>query len=377
MKFAQFTMNCHTDAMQNGTKILFLVPYPLNESPSQRFRFEQYAAVLCHRGFQIRVQSFLDVHGWQIFFASGKYFQKVWALLVGFVKRWAILIEVPFFDFVFIHREVAPLGPPVFEWILAKVFRKRIIYDFDDAIWLTDRTREPWIVKTLKWRQKTGSICRWSYKVSCGNDYLANYAKKYNTKFVFNPTTIDTEGWHNPDLQAVTPDQGDCVVIGWTGSHSTLKYLEGIAPVLEKIERDFVNVQVVIIADRKPAMKLRSMVFIPWNKKTEVVDLMKIDIGIMPLPNDEWSQGKCGFKALQYMALGKPVVASAVGANNIIIDDGTNGFLISSFEQWEYRLTQLILEKALRKKMGESGRRMIQAHYSVISNTSNFVSLFE
>jgi len=355
---------------------LFLVPYPLNTSPSQRFRFEQYFAVLSSSGYGIRVQSFLSTHNWQIFFGSGKYLRKVWALSFGFVKRSAILFHAPFFDFIFIHREVTPVGPPVFEWMLAKILRKRIIYDFDDAIWLTDRTHEPWIISMLKWRQKTGSICRWSYKVSCGNAYLANYARLYSAKVTWNPTTIDTENWHNPDLYLKPGDHGK-IVIGWTGSHSTLKYLEEVAVVLKKIERNVDNVQITIIADRKPSLDLASVLFIPWDEKTEVAELVKIDIGIMPLPDDEWSKGKCGFKALQYMSLGKPVVAAAVGANNSIIDDGTNGFLVSSLEQWENCLIRLIQDQELREKMGQNGRRKILERYSVVSNSVNFVSLFD
>src|SRR6186713_282224 len=118
-------------------KILFLVPYPVGESPSQRFRFEQYFSLLKDRGVQYRVQSFLNSHNWQLFFKPGNTFVKAWALLLGFGKRWVVLFQTLTYDFVFIHRETTPLGPPVMEWIMAKVLVRKIIYDFDDAIWLT------------------------------------------------------------------------------------------------------------------------------------------------------------------------------------------------------------------------------------------------
>ena len=113
---------------------------------------------------------------------------------------------------IFIHREVAPVGPPVFEWIISKIFKKKIIYDFDDAIWLTDRKDESWILETLKWRSKIQSICRWSYKVSCGNEYLCDYARQFNERVFYNPTTIDTGNLHNPSLYKI--DSKDKIIIG-------------------------------------------------------------------------------------------------------------------------------------------------------------------
>ena len=143
------------------------------------------------------------------------------------------------YDFVFIHREATPLGPPIFEWILAKVLKKKIIYDFDDAIWLTDRQQESVLLRIAKWRSKVGSICKWAYKVSCGNEYLCNYAALFNKNVVYNPTTIDTENLHHPSQILYPIKHPDRIRIGWTGSHSTLKYLDEIQPVLHKILNEY------------------------------------------------------------------------------------------------------------------------------------------
>jgi glycosyltransferase involved in cell wall biosynthesis len=171
---------------------------------------------------------------------------------------------------------------------------------------------------------------------------LAAFAGKFNSNVVVNPTTVDTVNWHNPDLHHSSTEKIESLVIGWTGSHSTIKYLNEISPVLQRLEETFPYIQIMIIADQLPDLNLTSMVFVPWKKVSEVEDLMKIDIGIMPLPDNEWTKGKCGFKALQYMALGKPVVASDVGVNMQIIDNGVNGFLCSSKETWADTLTRLI-----------------------------------
>ena len=154
-------------------KILFLVPYPLKESPSQRFRFEQYFNTLSSAGFSFTVQSFLSSRNWQVFYTNQSLVAKLSAIFVGLGKRLFILYRVPTYDFVFIHRELTPLGPPFFEWLIAYVFRKKIIYDFDDSIWLTDKIDESKFEKLLRWRSKVTLICKWSYRVSCVNTYLA------------------------------------------------------------------------------------------------------------------------------------------------------------------------------------------------------------
>jgi len=357
-------------------KILFLIPYPLKESPSQRFRFEQYFKTLQNQGFIIQSQSFLSIDNWQLFYKEGHRLQKTLTLIRGITKRIYALLIAPSCKFIFIHREASPIGPPVFEWVLAKLLRKKIIYDFDDAIWLTDRVNESAFLKAIKCRDKVKQICRWSYKVSCGNRYLADYALQFSDQVRINPTTIDCENMHNPALFGRKKKSGN-VVIGWTGSHSTLKYLRLLEPVLQRLENQFDQVSFLVIADQPPQLRLSRLDFIKWNSDTEIEDLLKIDIGIMPLPDDEWSKGKCGFKALQYMALEIPSVISPVGGNTEIISEGVEGFLCSTDDEWLLALNKLIQEPTLRETMGKRGRKKIIDSYSVSSNMSNFFSLFE
>jgi len=285
------------------------------------------------------------------------------------------MFKAPRYDFIFIHRECAPLGPPVFEWLLAKVLRKKIIYDFDDAIWLPNTSDENKIASALKWHGKVSDICRWSYRVSCGNAYLADYARQFNSNVVVNPTTIDTLYLHNPALY--TPRQASQpVVIGWTGTHSTLKYLQPLLPVLQRLEKKYADrIRFLVIANKAPDFALHQLTFVPWKKETEIGDLLQMDIGIMPLVDDIWAKGKCGFKALQYMALGLPAVVSPVGINTDIVDD-TVGFVADSETEWELALTRLIEDQALRRRLGEGARARVVERYSVTSNTSTFLSLF-
>lgn len=359
-----------------ASRILFIVPYPLKESPSQRFRFEQYFKILENAGFEFETQSFLDSQNWQVFFKPGNLKTKVWALIKGFAKRVLIILKAPKYDFVFIHREATPAGPPWFEWFIACVLRKKILYDFDDAIWSTDRTDESRLLRWMKWRSKVESLCKWSYKVSCGNQYLQQYALQFNKNSFINPTTIDIDYVECKANAQARVERNNGLTIGWTGSHSTLKYLNQLNNVFVQLLAQHPHLNFTIIANKKPDLNFK-FTFLHWNVLTEVEDLLSFDIGIMPLPDDEWSKGKCGFKILQYMALGIPSVASPVGVNTQIIQDGLNGFLCRDKSEWYQKLTKLVEDPKLRLQLSAAGHRTVLENYSVRSNTSNFLKLFE
>lgn len=354
--------------------ILFVVPYPLQKSPSQRFRFEQYFGILKANGHTYDVKTFLNSENWKMFLKPGNTLRKIRGLASGFTRRAGLIFVAHRYDFIFIHREAAPVGPPVFEWIFATVLKKKIIYDFDDAIWTSDRASESWLLKAVKWRSKISSICSWSYRVSCGNRYLCDYAQRFNGRVQLNPTTIDMT-YHMSDHSTRTADNSE-IIIGWTGSSSTVKYLNEIEHILRRIEDQFPQVRFHFIADKAPDLKLRRMDFFPWNPNTEISDLQRFHIGIMPLPNDEWSRGKCGFKLLQYFALEIPAVASEVGVNGDIIDQNQSGFLCTTETEWHDALTKLIIDRSKREQFGAVGKKQVEKNYSVESNAANFLSLF-
>ncbi len=370
-------------------KILFLFPYPSGTAASQRFRFEQYLGFLREEGITCRLEPFWDAETWRILYKPGHVFQKTMGMAKGVWHRCKILFSVPHYDFVFIHREAAPLGPPVFEWIIAKVLRKRIIFDFDDAIWLPNTSKQNKVAARLKWHSKTKSICRWAWKISAGNNYLAEYAAPpvseggalkapsfgggwgEVSRAVVIPTTIDTQNLHNRVKDQQTGD----FVIGWTGTHSTIAYLEPLMPVLQKLEKEW-HFTFLVISDQPPAFALQSFVYMPWNKATEMDDLLRMNIGLMPLADDEWSQGKCGFKALQYMALGIPALASPVGVNTEIVRHGENGFLCRTPGDWENSILEMMQTPLLRQRMGQAARRTVEERYSVAANRRIFRGLF-
>ncbi len=355
--------------------VLFLVPYPHDQAPSQRFRFEQYLPILTEKGYKYTIHSFYSQKTWTILHQEGHVFVKTLRIAAAFFTRFSQLFSLSKYDVVFIHREAAPIGPPIFEWIITKIARKKVIYDFDDAIWLPNYSEANSFFQKLKYYSKVNKIIKWSHTISTGNAYLADYSKKYNSNVVINPTTIDTENYHNPSLFS-SVQKNHKTVIGWTGTLTTAKYLSFLTPILEKLSHEF-DFEFCVISNEKPAIQLKNLVYVQWKKETEIQDLMRFDIGVMPLTDDQWSKGKCGFKALQYMALGIPSIASPVGINMEIIDNGLNGFLCKTELDWYNALHYFLADSENRKKMHEEARKKIVTNYSVISNTRNFMHLFE
>jgi glycosyltransferase involved in cell wall biosynthesis len=188
---------------------------------------------------------------------------------------------------------------------------------------------------------------------------------------IYNPTTIDTVNYHNQ----ISNQNKEKFVIGWTGSHSTTRYLNEIVEVLKVLENKY-SFELQVIADIPPELDLKSFKFIKWQKENEIKDLLNFNIGIMPLKDDLWAAGKCGFKALQYMALGIPALVSPVGVNTKIVDDGLNGFICKTPDDWKMAIEKLIQNHELLLEMAKNTRKKIVENYSVVSNTENFLALF-
>lgn len=352
-------------------KIYFIVPYPHAEAPSQRFRFEQYFALLEKEGFEIEIYPFINTKTWKTLYGEGKILQKAWGMISSFFRRFALLFKLRKADYLFIHREAAQIGPPLFEWIIAKVLRRKYIYDFDDAIWLPNYSESNAKFHRLKAYWKVRFCIRWAHQVTAGNEYLANYARQYNSNVKVIPTTIDTVNHHNLATNHDLPG----VVIGWTGTHTTMHYLDVLIPILQELEKQY-DFTFLVISNEQPDYDLKSLRFIKWNKATEIEDLAKMNIGVMPLKRDIWSEGKCGFKGLQYMALEIPAIMSPIGVNSTIVTDGINGFLADTPEEWKQRLTLLLSDAALRKQIGKAGKQRIEEAYSVNAHAGNYMGLF-
>lgn len=360
--------------MNKPKKILFLLPYPLHKAPSQRFRVENLLYLLEESGHSYRLAPFLSESDWKILYQPGHQGRKAFGILRGFLKRAALVLGGTFeYDYIFIHREASPIGPPIFEFWLAKVWRKRIIFDFDDAIWIPNTSAQNKIASKIKCFWKTRFLCKWAYRVAAGNDFLKAFADGSGRRIP--ATRIPTVVNMSTRYCRLKMHREGTVTIGWTGSHSTLKFLDPLMPVIQRLQ-DELGCRFLVIADKKPVLPLKNWSFIPWNEQTEIEDLLHIDVGVMPLVHDAWSEGKCGFKLIQYLALGIPAVANSVGVNKHIIEEGKNGLLADDPETWYRALKQLATDTALRQQMGAEGRQKMLAEYSIESQREAFLGLF-
>jgi len=351
-------------------KILFLTIHRPDRNPSQRFRFEQYLRFLNQNGYDYEFSYLLGPKADKIFYSKGRFFSKFFLLIKAFIERLIDLYSAKDFDIIFIHRECFFLGTSFFEKRFAKSGAK-LVFDFDDSIWLQNVSEANRYYKFLKNPSKTMELIKLSHLVIAGNNYLAEYAGQFHNNVMVIPTTIDTN-YHRPSINKNQED----VVIGWTGTHSTIKYLFMALPILKKIQETYSNVTFRVICENQFSIYELGIQTTAWSKNKEIEQLQEFDIGVMPLPNDEWVKGKCGFKGLQYMGLSIPTVMSPVGVNNEIIQDGINGFLADAEQEWLEKLSQLIESKELREKLGIAGRKTVEEKYSVEANKRKYLEAF-
>jgi glycosyltransferase involved in cell wall biosynthesis len=338
-------------------KVLAIVPSIYDTSPGQRFRIEQWEPILKDKGVEITYSPFETEELHRVLYENGKTLQKAKTVLQNMNNRRVEMRSVQNFDLVYVFREAAIFGPALFEKQVARS-GVPMIFDFDDAVFVAYKSPSNGYLSHLKFPKKTGAICRHSAWVMAGNDYLADYARQFNPNVTIVPTTIDTDKY-----QPKTEYEKEKLVIGWSGSYSTAQYLDTVAAVFQDLakERDFV---LKVIGAPKYNLDKVNLNAIPWKSATEVEDLLEMDIGIMPMPDDLWSQGKCGLKALQYMALGIPTICSPIGVNRKIIKDGANGFLAADKDEWIEKLKRLMDSVELRRKLGREGRKTVEQEYS-------------
>ena len=351
-------------------RVLALMPALYNTSPSQRYRLEQWEPILRERGVEITYAPFEDEELHAMVYKPGLIGQKARLVTRGFRRRLSLVRKVKDYDLIYIMREAALLGPPVFERLIHQQ-RVPIVFDFDDAVFVSYRSPSNGYLSYLKFATKTKTICRMASHVMAGNPYLAEYARQVNDRVTVIPTTIDTEKYRASPKNSSGP-----VVIGWTGSYSTVQHLDTLRGALKKLaERESFRLRVIGTPKYEcPPIEVEAM---PWRAETELHDLGAIDIGVMPLPDDRWSKGKCGLKALQFMALGIPTICSPVGVNTDIIQDDQNGFIAGSEDEWVEKLSRLLRSSELRQRLGQAGRVTVEQKYSAITQAPRVYEIFK
>jgi glycosyltransferase involved in cell wall biosynthesis len=347
-------------------RLLVIAPYPLRRVPGQRFRFEQYLDTWRDAGIEPTVRTLLDERSMDHLYKRGGFAGKAADVLRGFGRRVTDLRDAKRFDAAFLFREAFPMGPALIERALARIGLP-YIYDFDDAIYLPNSSDANRFFTPLKFPQKVRSLARHAALVTAGNEHLAAWARQYQPNVRVLPTTIDTDLY----VPAPRPDDGGPLRIGWSGSITTIKHLETLEGVLRDVQAER-GVRLRVIGDESYRLAGADVEVLKWSEATELDDLRAIDIGVMPLPDDQWSRGKCGLKALQYMALGIPTVMSAVGVN-VQIAEGGAALLASTPEEWRAALHSLLDDPARRQGLAERGRQRVIDRYSVEAVAPQYV----
>ena len=346
--------------MARPLKLLALSPVPA-EGAGCRFRVMQYVPALERAGFSVTIAPFFDAAFFDLVYRPGRYAEKFGAFVRQSLARLRLLMSRDSYDAFLVYREAYPFGPPLVETLLAHARGRPLVYDFDDAIFLSNSSEANRFASALKYPQKVAAIIKRSALVLAGNEYLADYARAYNSAVTVLPTCVDTNVF--VPRQAPRP-AGDPLLVGWIGTPTTATYLKSLGPSLSRLASR--HPFVLRVSGSGGPLEFSGVTTMnePWSLEREVELFNTCDIGVYPLTDDEWAKGKCGFKAIQFMACGVPVVAAAVGVNREIIEDGVNGFLASTDDEWVEKIGRLMASPELRRRLGEAGRRTIEARYS-------------
>ena len=340
-------------------RMLVLSPFP-EQAAGTRFRISHYVPYLEANGFEVTFDAFFTSSFFRLLYEKRQYLEKAVRFGGLALRRLAAVAGAGRYDVIFIYREAFPVGPPIIERYLASRGFS-IVLDFDDAIYLSNTSEANRFAASLKYVRKMSTLVGLSTRVIVGNEYLAQYARAHNPAVTVIPTCVDTTRF----VPRSAPRTAGPTTIGWIGSPTTTPYLANLEPVLRAG------------AARRPvalrgsgAAEPFGMAGVdvriePWSLAREVELFNTCDIGVYPLTDDEWSRGKCGFKAIQFMACGVPVVASPVGVNRDIIEDGVSGFLAATPDEWVDKLGRLMADPDLRARFAETGRRTVEERYSL------------
>ena len=329
-------------------------------SPGQRYRVEAFLPALRQRGISVRYDWVLDRDDLRVFYGHEPAIRKAAVAVSALSRRARSLVRAGDVDVWLVQREAFFLGNHWGEWLAS--LRAPVIYDFDDAVWIRAMSAANSRYAWLKNVEKIPRVVALAHTVLAGNAYLAAWAGAYSKHVTVVPTCVDTDVF-----APVRPPRADgAVVIGWSGSPSTIEHLRPLLPVLERLAARVGNrVAFRVMGDPTFRHEPLGLQGEAWTPAAELSLLRGMDIGLMPLPDDQWTRGKCGLKGLVSMAMGAASVMSPVGVNTEIVTPGEDGFLPQSDDEWLDVLERLVDDHELRARLGAAGRRTVVDRYSV------------
>jgi glycosyltransferase involved in cell wall biosynthesis len=342
-------------------RVLALTSYPLLAAAT-RYRVDQFRGPLSERGISLDVRSFLDEAGLRHLYGD-RVSSKLSAVGRGLLRRTGDVARVHDYDVVLVQREAMLIGPPIVEWLVSTIGAKPIVLDIDDPIWLPEQSLVPGILsKVRRWPGKAHWLLRHATLVICGNHILAEYVRSLGGQARVVPNAVDT-GRFRPSARS---HSAGAPLVGWIGSHGTYPYLEAILPSLREAGRR-APFRMLVVGSGRPSMPIEG---VPvdvrgFNLEREVDDFASLDIGLYPLCDEPWAAGKSGLKAIQYLAVGVPYIASPVGIVAEIGVPGVTHFLANDADDWQTALSSLLEDQQLRAQMGAAGRRYAELNHDV------------
>jgi glycosyltransferase involved in cell wall biosynthesis len=333
------------------------------EAASTRFRATQFFPFLEAHGVSCELASMMTAQEFATFYSTTGRLKKAVRLIGGGVTQALRTAQARRFDVVIVQRGALIFGPPILEWILARVARVPLVFDFDDAIWLQDPISVWGRLATLtKWPSKVREIVAMASQVVVCNAYTRDFAIQFARpeRVTVIPTVVDTDLFH-----PIEKDGSAEPTVGWIGTHSTARYL---AELVEPIRQAAVGRRfrlMIVGSARAWTIPGVDVIAKPWSLATEVADYQSLDIGLYPVRDDEWGRGKTGFKPVVYMSSGVACIASPVGGVTEFLKDDVNGRLASTAEEWRVALAQLVDDPAGRERLAVEGRRTVVGWYSL------------
>jgi glycosyltransferase involved in cell wall biosynthesis len=350
-------------------RVLALVPYALGTAPSQRYRLEQWAPVLSEHAITLAWSPFADPALTALLQEKGHFLRKAFLFAAAVSRRARVALDLPDHEVVVVHRAACLAGPP---WLERSIHARgrRILYDFDDAIYRFHAAAANRAFAWLKAPGKTAALCRLADHVVVGNETLAAWAlgltEGLTGRVTVIPSSIDTERF-----RPIPRPPARRIVVGWMGSSTSQTYLEAAAPMLRAVLAAR-PVELRVVSNRRPVLPGVEHTWRLWSAEAERHELAGFDIGIMPMPDDDWARGKGAFKALQYMAMGVATIASAVGTNRAVVEHGRSGFLAFGTSEWVECVSRLVDNADLRREIGAAGRRTVEERYSMRRSAEKF-----
>ncbi|QLL44319.1 glycosyltransferase family 4 protein [Sulfitobacter pontiacus] len=348
---------------------LWVFPKYSRNGASSRLRIYQFLPILEGAGFDPTVSPLFDDAYLERLYAKQK--TSAFSVLKYYLRRARALLSIKRGDVVLVQGELFPWLPSFVEAFFLR--DTRLILDFDDAIFHRYDLNKLWLIRLVLGR-KIDKLMRTSKLVVAGNRYLGDRAERAGAaKVEWLPTVVDIDRYST----VTSPEASAPVVIGWIGTPITwASYGEALFQSISDALADE-NVEFLVVGASKTEGKFGRIEFSPWTEYTEAQSIARMSVGLMPLDDSPWARGKCGYKLIQYLACGVPVIASPVGANLDIVEEGINGFFAESTADWAEAVAHFTQTPESRREMGTRGREMVRNNYSIQRQGPRLVQMIQ